>query len=82
MWQSPAPRGFRAVTTIPVVAAQLLAWVSATLCRHRFSWPHNSPSGRDYQVCVLCGAAYEYDWSAMRRTHRLASSPATQPNAD
>ena len=74
MWQAPTPRGFEAASK-PGVAAQLLAWVSATLCRHRFSWPHNSPSGHDYQVCTLCGAAYEYDWAAMRRTHRLAEPP-------
>ena len=42
------------------------------LCRHSFSWPH-SVEGRDYQVCVICGSAYEYDWRTMRRTRRLAS---------
>ncbi|HXY02713.1 MAG TPA: hypothetical protein VEI49_04005 [Terriglobales bacterium] len=43
------------------------------LCRHSFSWPHSSIDGRDYQVCVICGSAYEYDWRTMRRTRRLAS---------
>jgi len=75
MWQAPAPRGFDLSPAKPGVAAQLLAWVSARLCQHRFSWPHNGANGRDYQVCVLCGAAYEYDWTAMRRTRRLAPSP-------
>lgn len=42
-------------------------------CRHSFSWPHSSIDGRDYQVCVICGSAYEYDWRTMRRTKRLAS---------
>jgi hypothetical protein len=42
-------------------------------CRHNFSWPHNGSQGHDYQVCVLCGAAYEYDWSTMKRTRRIAS---------
>jgi len=27
--------------------------------------------GRDYQVCLLCGTAYEYDWTTMRRTGRV-----------
>jgi hypothetical protein len=27
--------------------------------------------GRHYQVCLICGAAYEYDWSNMSRTGRL-----------
>lgn len=42
-------------------------------CRHRFSWPRTDAEGRDYQVCLLCGTAYEYDCAAMRQTgHRLA----------
>jgi len=40
------------------------------LCPHRFSWPH-SVHGQDYQVCVICGTAYEYDWTTMRRVRRL-----------
>jgi hypothetical protein len=51
-------------------------------CRHQFSWPHTGVYGRDYQVCVLCGAAYEYDLATMRRTRRLASpegSGGTRP---
>ncbi len=43
----------------------------AKLCPHRFSWPH-SVHGQDYQVCVICGTAYEYDWVQMRRIRRLA----------
>lgn len=41
------------------------------LCPHRFSWPHSGTHGQDYQVCLICGTAYEYDWMAMRRTGRL-----------
>jgi hypothetical protein len=41
-------------------------------CRHNFSWPHTGSCGHDYQVCVLCGVAYEYDWTTMKRTRRLA----------
>jgi len=42
-------------------------------CRHEFSWPHSGVNGQDYQVCILCGTTYEYDWHTMRRTRRLAS---------
>lgn len=45
-------------------------------CSHQFSWPRRSPSGEYYQVCVLCGVEYNYDWSAMRRLGRRASEPA------
>jgi hypothetical protein len=41
-------------------------------CRHQFSWPHTGVHGQDYQVCLLCGVAYEYDLTTMRRTRRLA----------
>jgi len=51
-------------------------WLSRLLesfCQHRFSWPHTGVRGQDYQVCLICGAAYEYDWTTMRRTRRLAA---------
>lgn len=40
-------------------------------CTHRFAWPRTDAYGRHYQVCLACGAAYEYDWEMMRRTNRL-----------
>ena len=40
-------------------------------CTHRFAWPRIDSNGRHYQVCLACGAAYEYDWEMMRRTNRL-----------
>jgi hypothetical protein len=46
------------------------------LCPHRFSWPHSGAEG-DYQICLLCGTAYEYDVTTMRRTGRLISRAGT-----
>jgi hypothetical protein len=43
-------------------------------CTHRFSWPRSGDNGRYYQVCLACGAAYEYDWETMRRTNRLLAA--------
>jgi hypothetical protein len=40
-------------------------------CTHRFAWPRISLSGQHYQVCLRCGAAYQYDWTTMRRSNRL-----------
>ena len=40
-------------------------------CSHRFSWPRVDKDGRHYQICLMCGIAYEYDWRMMRRTDRL-----------
>jgi hypothetical protein len=51
----------------PLVLKQILRW----LCPHRFSWPHANMQGQDYQVCLLCGTAFEYDVNEMRRTGRL-----------
>ena len=48
----------------------------ARCCRHRFSWPRTDAEGRYYQICSLCGTAYEYDWELMQRTdHVLAEEP-------
>jgi hypothetical protein len=40
-------------------------------CSHRFTWPRLDSNGQHYQICLLCGTAYEYDWNSMRRTNRL-----------
>ena len=50
-----------------VLLRRILRW----LCPHRFSWPHSGAQGQDYQVCLLCGTAFEYDTANMRRTGRL-----------
>jgi len=39
-------------------------------CAHRFGWPRIDDDGRHYQICLICGDAYEYDWTTMCRTDR------------
>lgn len=53
----------------------LLKHIFQWLCPHRFSWPHTDTHGQDYQVCLLCGTAFEYDVNEMRRTGRLVFPP-------
>jgi hypothetical protein len=60
------------------MAAQLLKELFGRLCPHRFSWPHSGANGQDYQVCLICGTVYAYDWGTMRRTGRLVSPPSEQ----
>ncbi len=57
------------------MAAQLLKRLLGRLCPHRFSWPHSGTNGQDYQVCLICGTIYAYDWSTMRRTGQLVVPP-------
>ncbi len=57
------------------MSVQFLKRLFATLCPHRFSWPHSGLNGQDYQVCLICGTAFGYDWTTMRRTGRLALAP-------
>ena len=45
-------------------------------CSHEFSWPRRAADGHYYQVCLLCAAEYKYDWATMRRTERVALTPA------
>jgi hypothetical protein len=45
-------------------------------CRHEFTWPHTGPHGQDYQTCLNCGAAYEFDCATMTRTGRLVQPKA------
>jgi hypothetical protein len=58
------------------MAGKFLKRLFEIFCQHQFSWPHSGVYGQDYQVCMRCGAVYEYDWAAMRRTRRLAQGPA------
>jgi hypothetical protein len=44
-------------------------------CAHRFGWPRVDSDGRHYQICLACGAAYEYNWETMRQTGRLLVVP-------
>jgi hypothetical protein len=53
------------------MAAQFIKRLIENLCPHRFSWPHSGAGGQDYQVCLICGTAYEYDLVSMRRTGRV-----------
>lgn len=56
-----------------VMAGRFVNLILEKLCPHRFSWPHSGVHGQDYQVCLICGTAYEYDWVTMRRVRRLES---------
>jgi len=41
-------------------------------CSHEFSWPRRWPDGEYYQVCLLCGEEYKYDWNTMSRLERVS----------
>jgi hypothetical protein len=43
-------------------------------CSHRLTWPRLGNNGQHYQVCLNCGAAFEYDWQGMRLTGRLLAT--------
>jgi hypothetical protein len=45
-------------------------------CSHEFSWPRRTANGEYYQVCLLCAAAYQYDWKTMRRGSRVEEALA------
>jgi hypothetical protein len=50
-------------------------------CSHRFTWPRLTCNGQHYQICLICGTAYEYDWKRMRRTDRPLVTTGHQPLA-
>jgi len=61
------------------MAVTFLKQILEKFCNHRFSWPHSGIDGKDYQVCLICGTIYEYDWAKMRRTRRVGSGVKGQP---
>src|SRR6059058_5054532 len=46
-------------------------------CSHEFLWPRRAADGHYYQVCLLCGAKYKYDWKSMQRMGRTDSDVGT-----
>src|SRR6059036_839008 len=52
---------------------QILDVLMLGRCSHEFSWPRRA-AAEYYQVCLLCGAEYKYDWKAMRRIERVEHS--------
>src|SRR6266700_742320 len=46
-------------------------------CSHEFLWPRRAVDGHYYQVCLLCGAKYKYDWKSMQRIERTDSDVGT-----
>jgi len=47
-------------------------------CSHEFSWPRRWPDGQYYQVCLLCGEEYKYDWNTMSRLERVTDVHRTE----
>src|SRR6184192_2957478 len=46
-------------------------------CSHEFLWPRRAADGHYYQVCLLCGVKYKYDWKSMQRMERTDSELGT-----
>jgi len=42
-------------------------------CSHEFSWPRRWSDGGYYQVCLVCGDEWQYDWKKMQRTERITT---------
>ena len=63
------------------MSVQLFKRILQSCCRHNFSWPHTGAHGQDYQVCLLCGVAYEFDCATMTRTGRLVEPANLQSPA-
>ena len=53
------------------MGSRLLDFFRLGHCSHEFSWPRRWPDGEYYQVCLLCGDEYKYDWKTMSRLERV-----------
>ena len=42
-----------------------LKWIFGRGCQHQFTWPRIGSNGDHYQICLLCGTSYQYDWRMM-----------------
>lgn len=59
----------------------LLSSLFTRACSHEFAWPRRSADGTFYQVCLICGDCFRYDWQTMNRGERidLPTEPTTAP---
>ena len=55
------------------MGSRLLDFFRLGHCSHEFSWPRRWPDGQYYQVCLVCGDEYKYDWKTMSRLERITT---------
>jgi hypothetical protein len=53
------------------MGSKLLDFFRLARCSHEFSWPRRWPDSEYYQVCLICGDEYRYDWKTMSRLERV-----------
>ena len=53
------------------MSSKIFGMLRLRRCSHEFSWPRRWPDGEYYQVCLVCGTEYKYDWKAMCRRERV-----------
>ncbi|MGC2324852.1 MAG: hypothetical protein WA463_19610 [Terriglobales bacterium] len=56
------------------MGSRLLDFFRLGRCSHEFSWPRRWPDGEYYQVCLLCGEEYKYDWNTMSRLEKVTGT--------
>ena len=44
-------------------------------CSHQFAWPRRTSDGTLYQVCLICGDCFRYDWQTMSQAERITVIP-------
>jgi hypothetical protein len=60
------------------MGSKLLDFFRLGHCSHEFSWPRRWPDGQYYQVCLVCGDEYRYDWKTMSRLERITAKPSPE----
>ncbi|HYN14872.1 MAG TPA: hypothetical protein VES66_03675 [Terriglobales bacterium] len=63
------------------MGSRLLDFFRLGRCSHEFSWPRRWPDGEYYQVCLVCGDEYRYDWKTMSRLERVTDPHQAQEPA-
>jgi hypothetical protein len=61
------------------MGSRLLEFLRLGRCSHEFSWPRRWPDGDYYQVCLICGEEYKYDWNTMSRLERISGVRKIEP---
>jgi hypothetical protein len=72
---------FQVTIKAQISMPNLLSSLFTRACSHQFAWPRRATDGILYQVCLICGDCFRYDWNTMSRGERIEVVPQSSSSS-